>query len=271
MRIRKYLLFVGIVLVALSGASAQSKRKLTMQIDTVRVQGRVGLAITINDMPGQKFVLEIPEIFMVQSIRSGLYNYSNQVWNISNEGAKMVLSDNKYTHTIDLKVKSTKKSIGLKWKIAFTNNSDSTLYDLAAFNCWTMNEAPLFKDVSMERSTVKDSQGNEIFLKTVQRTQGDGRRNMQFYPAAGGINLTQSPWLNQWNVTSPQTLSGKKVSIRSTDGKWMFENCVKDDVAFFFNNWEGDHGCVHASPIIARELKPGNTAKASGSFKFTRL
>jgi hypothetical protein len=133
-----------------------------------------------------------------------------------------------------------------------------------------MNTAPLFKDVQMERTTVRDASGNAMLLKDVRKRQGDGRRTMQFYPSVTGVDLTKSTWIKQWDVISDQPLSGNNVSILSTDAKWVFENKVTGNVAYFFNNWEGDHGCVHASPLLATELKPGQKARASGEFRFTR-
>jgi len=264
----KYLILINLLLVSFI---SNAQQKLKMHLDTVNVDGRAGVEITINEMPGQKFVLEIPEIFMVQEIRNGLYNYSKQVWDLEDDEAEMILTDGKYKHKISLKAVNTKNSIGLKWKINFKNNSDSSLYDLAAFNCWTFNTAPLFKDTKMERSYVNDASGNKKFLKDVDKTQGGGRRNMQFYPAVGGIDLSKSPWLAQWIVTSKEALSGDKVSLVSNDSKWLFENIVDGKVAFFFNNWEHDHGCLHASPLLSKELKPGKSATAKGIFKFTRL
>ena len=144
--------------------------------------------------------------------------------------------------------------------------------NVAAFNCWTMNFAPLFKDTKMERTWVYNIDGKKKSIKEVAKTQGLGRRTMQFYPAVGGIeDLSKSGWIQHWDVNSTETLSLKKVSIVSTDGRWIFENWVNGKVAFFFNNWEEDHGCLHASPLLAKELKPGESAHASGSFKFTRL
>jgi hypothetical protein len=134
-----------------------------------------------------------------------------------------------------------------------------------------MNTAPLFKDIKMERTFVSDSSGNRTTLKEVAKTQGEGRRSMQFYRSVSGIDLAQSPWINQWAVISGQSLSGKKVSIISTDGKWMFENEVNGKVAYFFNNWEDDHGCVHTSPLLAAVLTPGDKGHGRGSYKFTRL
>jgi len=40
-------------------------------------------------------------------------------------------------------------------------------------------------------------------------------------------------------------------------------------IAFFFNNWEEDHGYLPASLLIAKQLNPGETARASGVFIFT--
>lgn len=245
--------------------------KVTISLDTVRVEGRVGVLVNFSNMPKERFVLEIPEIFMLQKFKDGLSNYSNQQWKFTRKGGNMELTDGSYHYSINLKKQQVENSVGLAWKISVTNNSDSTLYDLAAFNCWTMNTAPLFKDTKMERTYVKDLSGQSILLKDVQKTQGGGRRTMQFYPAKTGIDLSKSAWLNRWLVSGPQTLSGNEISVMAKDGTYLFENIVNGDVAFFFNNWEQDHGCIHASPIIARELKPGKTASASGVFKFSKL
>jgi hypothetical protein len=93
---------------------------------------------------------------------------------------------------------------------------------------------------------------------------------MQFYPSVEGIDLSNSPWISQWAVISNQRLSGRQVSITSNDGQWLYENKVNGRVAYFFNNWEDDHGCFHASPLLASELKPGAIARAGGIFNFTK-
>lgn len=251
--------------------ASDHNKKAVVSFDTVRVQGRVGLAINISTLPGQRFVLEIPEIITLRDVKSGLFNYSNQRWIYNDKGAEMKFEDDQYRYFIKLTTESSKKATNVKWNMSFENKTEKSLYDVAAFNCWTMNTAPLFKDLQMERTFVTDASGKRTALKEVQKTQGEGRRSMQFYSAVDGIDLSQSPWISQWAVISGQPLSGKKISIVSTDRKWIFENQVNGKVAYFFNNWEDDHGCVHASPLLAQELTPGKSADAAGSFKFTRI
>ncbi len=273
MKLIKIALFLALPVMVSCNINKAKKvtEEVTINLDTVRVEGRVGVLVNFSNMPNQRFVLEIPEIFMLQKLGDGLSNYSNQQWNFTKEGGNMELTDGKYHYSINLTKKLEKDSFGLAWKIAVTNNSDSSLYDLAAFNCWTMNTAPLFKDTKMERTFVHDISGNKMLLNDVEKTQGGGRRTMQFYPAKNGIDLSESAWLNRWLVTGPQTLSGDRISVMAKDGSCLFENIVDGDVAFFFNNWEEDHGCIHASPIIARELKSGKTASANGVFKFSKI
>jgi hypothetical protein len=259
-----------LIIFSLTG-TAQQRGYGGIDLDTTNADGRAAIAIRIDDLPGQKFVLEMPEIFTLAQSKTGLFNYSRQQWKVSRKSADMVLKDDKYQYKIHLKRYKRKKSLGLLWGIKFTNNTVDTLYDLAAFNCWTMNFAPLFKDTTMERTFVNDAEGNNVALKNVRRMQGEGRRTMQFYPAVGGIaDLKQSLWISQWAVIADQHLSGKKISVVSKDAQWLFENIVDGTVAYFFNNWEGDHGCVHASPLLATRLLPGESAEASGIFKFTK-
>lgn len=252
--------------------SQANKKSASIALETTDAQGRVAIAVTISDLPRQKFVLEIPELFTNKELKGELFNYSKQVWKYRSDGADMTLKDDKYEYTIKLDKFKSKNAIGLKWNISFKNNTNENVSDLIAFNCWTMNFAPLFKDVEMKRTFVRDSLGNKITLNEVRKTKGGGRRTMQYYPAANShVNLFESPWIRQWAVISNQQLSGNSISILSEDSKWLFENKVNGKVAFFFNNWEDDHGCVHASPLMTKHLKPGKIAKASGVFKFTLL
>jgi len=269
---KKFLIFLAFAMIYAAHLPAQQfNKKLSLRLESADAQGRAAIAVTSAQMPGQKFVIEIPEIFTLQKSGSGLFNYSKQVWKYSDRGAEMVLADAKYQYCIKLKLVGSKKIMGIKWDMSFTNNTDSSIYDLAAFNCFTMNFAPLFKDTKMERTFVYDSAGNKKLLKDIRKSQEEGKRNMQFYPASDGIDLTQSNWINQWGVNSDQYLTGKKISVFSTDEKWVFENRVNGKVAFFFNNWEQDHGCVHASPLLKNELHAGETAKASGMFLFKKI
>jgi hypothetical protein len=272
MKTIKYLTLTLAIFLPLTNFAQTKATKPAITLATADAQGRVAIAVTFAQLQDQKFVLEIPELFTNKEAKGELFNYSKQVWNYTATGANMILKDDKYEYAIVLTFMQTKKSVGLKWNISFTNNSTENVNDLVAFNCWTMNFAPLFKDVAMQRTFVTDSLGKKITLASVRKTQGQGRRNMQYYSANNSnVNLYQSPWISQWAVISNQYLSGKCISVLAKDGKWLFENKVDGPVAFFFNNWEEDHGCVHASPLLAKELKPGQIAKASGTFNFTRV
>lgn len=271
--LKKYNLFLLLVLLFPIVLTAQQVSKdAVMLMEDTDAGGRAAIAIHINEMPDQKFVLEIPEVFTLREVNGDLYNYSKQNWQYNAGGAELNYEDKKFKYSIKLKIVSSKNSVGVKWDMSCKNNTDSTMYDVAAFNCWTMNFAPLFKDTKMERTYVYGINGEKKLIKDVAKTQGPGRRTMQFYPAVGGVeDLSKTGWIQQWDVTAPETLSGKKVAILSTDGRWLYENRVNGKVAYFFNNWEEDHGCLHASPLLARELKPGKSARASGEFKFTKL
>lgn len=271
--LKKYNLFLLLVLLfPLLLKAQQIKKQPAMLMEDADAGGRAAIAIHISEMPDQKFVLEIPEVFTLREVNGDLYNYSKQNWKYYPGGAALNYEDKKFQYSIELKIVSNKNSIGVKWDMSCKNNTDSTMYDVAAFNCWTMNFAPLFKDTKMERTYVYDINGEKKLIKNVAKTQGPGRRTMQFYPAVSGVeDLSKTGWIQQWDVTSPETLSVKKVSILSTDGRWLYENWVNGKVAFFFNNWEEDHGCLHASPLLAKELKPGKSAHASGVFNFTKL
>jgi hypothetical protein len=94
---------------------------------------------------------------------------------------------------------------------------------------------------------------------------------MQFYPAVGGVkDLSKLQWINQWDVNSAEMLSGKTVSIVSKDGTWVVNTKVDGKVAYFFNNFEKTHGCIHAAPLLSASLKPGKTAVSTGSINFIR-
>lgn len=273
--LRRIFIFLFILLISpLLSIGQKIKKTCVIVLDTTTAEDRqpgLGLAITITDLPSQRFVLEIPEVFTLQGFSGGLLGYKRQNWTFNHDGANMNLADGKFRYSIQLKIVKSKNSIGLKWNISFKNLSDSTLCDLASFNCWSMNAAPLFKDLSMKRTFVYNSVREKIPLGDVHKNQEIGKRTMQFYPAIAGIDLPKSLWINQWGVISDQHLSGKKVSIVSTDSSWLFENIINGKVAYFFNNWESNHGCLHVSPLLAKELRLGETTEANGIFRFTRI
>ena len=255
----------------LLNATAFAQKKIPDGISLLPAdKSNVSIFIVLKDLPNQYFLFTMPEIFTGQSLKEGLFNADHTPWKVNKYGAKRKLKTDKYQYQVKLKLLHTRNSYVVDWKIFFTNNSSETLYDLAAFNCITMDRAPLFKDIGMVRTWVKDQTGKPTLLNTIQKSQGPNRRTMQFYSAAGGIaDLTKSNWINTWNVLSPAILSGHSVWIQSKDGNCKIETRVNEQVAYFFNNWEAGHGCINASPLLARELKAGKTAVVSGSFIFT--
>jgi hypothetical protein len=121
----------------------------------------------------------------------------------------------------------------------------------------------------MSRTWVSDLSGQKKLIKDVAKTQGPGRRTMQFYPAVGGAkDLSGMGWIQQWDVNSTEILSGHTVSIISKDSNWVVNTMVDGKVAYFFNNFEITHGCIHAAPLIAAALKSQQSAVASGSINF---
>ena len=272
MRILKSIGFFALCLILQTSSFAQSN-KHKMHLSTTD-DARVAIAISIDDIPGQKFTFTIPEVYTLKGFEGGpggLGSFNGQNWKITEDGASVYLEDKNYKYSIvfDLKEKSDKYA--LKWKIRFQNNSDHALEDLSAFNCVSMKAAPLFKDDNMERTWVHDADGNKKLIKNVNKTQGPGRRTMQFYPAEGGVkDLSKLQWINQWDVNSTEILSGKNIWLTSKDATWLINNKVNGKVAYFFNNFEKTHGCIHAAPLLSANLKPGKTAVASGSIEFIR-
>ncbi len=230
----------------------------------------VSIFIVLDELPEQYFLFTMPEIFTGKNLSEGLFNSDLKPWNIDGNYGTRTVKNAKYKYTVELVLNKLKNEFWLAWTIKFTNKSKNSLQDLAAFNCLTMDRAPLFKDTGMYRTWVKNEKGDTVLLKNVQKTTGNGRRTMQFYPVVGGITLAESPWVNGWNVNSPALLSGNSVWLQSADGNWKIETIVDGQPAFFFNNWEPDHGCIHSSPLLAKELKPSETATVGGRFRFIK-
>jgi hypothetical protein len=234
-------------------------------------KSNVSIFIVLKELPDQFFLFTIPEIFTGKSLNNGLFNADLIPWKLNGNTATRTVENTNYSYDIRLNLNHKESEYWMEWTIKFKNNSKLSLYDLAAFNCLTMNFAPLFKDTTMSRTFAKDQFGKPIMLKNILKTSGNGRRNMQFYPVMGGIDLEESPWINNWNVISKTILSGNRIWLNSIDGKWKIETIVDGQPAFFFNNWEHDHGCIHSSPLLTKELKPSQTAIASGKFRFIKL
>lgn len=231
----------------------------------------VSVFIILKDLPKQRFLFTVPEIFTAVGLKEGLFNYDRQPWHLKGNNAEKQAENGLYAYHILLQLHEEGNTFWVNWKITFENKSTQSLYDLAAFNCLNMNYADYFKDTAMTRTYVKDQSGKTISVKTILKTQGDNKRTMQFYLVAGGIeDLTKNTWPNGWGVTAPTLLSGNSMWVESVDAAWKIETIVDGQVAYFFNNWEADHGCIHASPLLAKELKPGETSTVTGSFRFTK-
>ncbi|MFC3562641.1 hypothetical protein [Pedobacter jamesrossensis] len=234
-------------------------------------KSNISIFIVLKELPGQRFLFTVPEIFTGKNLEKGLFNGDLKPWTIKENQGHRAVKNSKYGYSVNLYLTERSNEYWLTWNIKFTNKSNITLLDLAAFNCLTMDRAPLFKDISMERTWVKDEFDQTISLSSIEKTAGNGRRTMQFYPVIGGIKLAESPWIANWNVNANTILSGKSVWLESIDKSWKIETIVDGQPAFFFNNWEQDHGCIHSAPLIARELKPGQTMEATGSFRFIKI
>ena len=234
-------------------------------------ESNVSIFLVLKKLPDQYFLFTIPEIFTGKNLGKGLFNGDLKPWSINGNYGTRSVKNSKYSYTVELKLNEIENEYWLAWTIKFKNKSKASLHDLAAFNCLTMDRAPHFKDTTMSRTWAKDQFDKPILLKNIQKTSGGGRRTMQFYPVIGGIDLAESPWINGWDVNATTRLSGNSVWLESVDGNWKIETIVDGQPAFFFNNWEADHGCIHSSPLLAKELKPGEMATASGRFRFFKL
>jgi hypothetical protein len=221
------------------------------------------LAFRLDELPDQEFMLIFPEWFACREMSTG----APMQW--SDFPLTRSWEDGPYSATLTFRPEESGHQIHLKWECTFTNGSDRALTDLCAFNCLNLNWAPLFQDLAMERTRVTDGGGAGVILREVPKTQGEGKRTMQFYPASGGVELEHNERIPRYGVTSSACLSGDRIAVDSRDGRWRLESAVDGRVAFFFNNWEADHGCVHAAPLLGT-LRPGESAAASGQVTFTR-
>ncbi len=234
----------------------------------------VSIFIVLKDLPEQKFLFTVPEIFMAENFKDGIFNAELTPWRFKDNTIFRKGRGNRLAYRVDMSAHQDKNVYWINWTINFQNKSKDTIRNLSAFNCLTMHHAPLFKDTAMLHTWAKDANGDTISVKSIQKTTGNGRRTMQFYPSANGIkDLSTIPWLRDWQVISPQTLSGNSLWLYSPDQRWKIETMTegKGQPAFFFNNFEHDHGCIHSSPLVAQKLVPGEKTTVSGRFIFTKM
>ncbi len=224
------------------------------------------ISFKLQAFPDQEFMLVFPEWFTSNELNDPDISFD---WDLKPYIAVGSWESESYTSILTIRFKQSEQQIELVWDYEFRNSSDQLVTNLAAFNCLNLNWAPLFKDLAMERTWVRDENGKDVLLKEIIKTQGEGRRTMQFYPAIGGIELDQYRLIARWQVTSPAHLSGDRVRVESKDGLWQLETIVDGPVAYFFNNWEEDHGCIHTAPLFP-SIAPGNSAMAKGRIIFTK-
>ncbi len=270
----RYVISCFALLCCKSQHSLQQIHQSGWQIDTLYDQWSY-LALQQEDLPGQIFCFTAPETFTASAPDDrgrGLIKINHQPWVFQRDGAFMTSTDSNYTYSIQVKPGSTKKTKYIDWVIEFTNHRSDTVRDLAAFNCVDLSRASQFKDTALQRTWVTDQQGHPVLLDQVRRSRGIDTRNMQFYPAVSGIkNLSLSRWISHWRVISPDTLSGNTITVVSVKGDWKISNSVDGKVAYFFANSETTHGCIHASPLIAEQLLPGQTGRASGRILLSKV
>ena len=157
------------------------------------------------------------------------------------------------------------KNSVLKWTYEVSNGSGKDLSDVALFNCFNLVDAPMFVDREMKRTWIRQGEKNTVRLSTVKRTKAS--RTIQFYPAKGGLTLPEFERFMRYGATSTQELKGDRIAVDSKDGKWTVESIVEGQVAYFFNNWEPTHGCIHAAPLLG-DIPAGKAAQSNGSIVF---
>ena len=154
---------------------------------------------------------------------------------------------------------------GLRWNYEVSNGSEQDLSDVALFNCFNLVDAPTFVDREMNRTWIRQGEENTVQLSTVKRTKAS--RTIQFYPAKGGLTLPEFERFMRYGATSTQELKGDRIAVDSKDGKWTVESIVDGQVAYFFNNWEPTHGCIHAAPLLG-DIQAGKSAQSHGTIIF---
>jgi hypothetical protein len=155
-----------------------------------------------------------------------------------------------------------KKQSALKWTYQVSNESEQDLTDVALFNCFNLVDAPMFVDREMTHTWIRKGEKNTVQLSTVKRTTAS--RTIQFYPAKGGLTLPEFERFMRYGATSTQELAGDRIAVDSKDGNWTVESIVDGQVAYFFNNWEPTHGCIHAAPLLG-DIPTGKAAYGTGS------
>lgn len=224
------------------------------------------IAYRLAAMPGQQFVVYFPECMTSREFVN--FWQHRTTWAIEGPEARASAQAPEYAHEVVLRYRQGPGELRLDWTCAFENRTAGALHDLAAFNCVFLANAPLFKDTGMARTWCRDESGALVRLDTVAKTKAP--RTLQFYPVAGGADLPRCAWLATLEAACSRRLSGDRIWVDSVDGRWRLETIVEGPVAYFFNNWEDDHGCIHAAPLLGT-VEPGATATVRGCVRIAAI
>ena len=219
------------------------------------------ISFRVKEFPDDLFLLIFPE-WLTSREKSW---HVRPIW--KTDGGKATAEWVAEGVSVKLKIEYTQlgKECVLKWNYEVTNGSEQDLRDVALFNCFNLVDAPAFVDREMKRTWIRNGRKNTVQLSTVKKTKAT--RTIQFYPAKGGLTLPEFERFMRYGATSTQELVGDRIAIDSKDGKWTVESIVDGQVAYFFNNWESTHGCIHAAPLLG-DIPTGKLALSSGSIVF---
>ena len=219
------------------------------------------LCFRLGDLPDQQFMLIFPEWLTARQQNW----HVRPTWQTRHHSATGTWHSDGIRLTLSLRFQVADSARRLNWEYLVHNTSDTTLTDVAVFNCFNLVDAPLFQDLTLERTVVSTRQGQVRQLAGVQRVKAP--RTLQFYPARGGLNLPRFERFSRYQATSPEELTGNRIVVRSRDGRWTVETSVDGQVAYFFANTEPDHGCVHAAPLLGT-IKAGGKVRVRGAIVF---
>jgi len=222
------------------------------------------IGFRLRELPDDSFLVIFPEWI---TSREMSWHVKPQ-WKTKAHRARAIWHSGPYSLQLQMQFHREKATRTLAWEYRFTNGSQQPLRDVAAFNCLNLVDAASFIDLKMKRTWVGDARRARVSLADVKKTRGP--RTMQFYPARDGLPLAEFERFSRYHVTSQEQLAGDRIGVRSRDGKWTIECIVDGPVAYFFNNWESDHGCIHAAPLFG-DIPAGETGSARGRIVFTRL
>ena len=219
------------------------------------IEANGSISFQLHQLPDQKIELLFPEWFT-----AGPERWNGSCTDFKTTPTTAVGSWQRESVAADLTLEYHQQlpEMRVDWKFNFHNHTDHPIHNLAAFNCVSLNHAPLFKDLAMDRTWVTNDQGGKVPLATIAKSQGGERRTMQFYPAVGGIDVAAAQGIIRYDVISPDSLAGDRVTVVSADAHHQIETIVRGPVAYFFNNWESDHGCIHAAPLFPPPSSPVN-------------